>query len=63
MMSELTFPVPGGPYRRTPDRLRNPDENNSLCKRGNCIYSIDKNKIKIQKKAHTTSWSSSYKII
>ena len=42
MMSELTFPVPGGPYRRTPDRLRNPDENNSLCKRGNYMYSRDK---------------------
>jgi len=32
---QLTLPVPGGPYKRTPDRLRNPDENRSLCKRGN----------------------------
>jgi len=32
---QLTLPVPGGPYKRTPDRLRKPDANRSLCKRGN----------------------------
>jgi hypothetical protein len=30
-----TFPVPGGPYSRTPDRLRNLEENRCLYIRGN----------------------------
>jgi len=32
---QLTLPVTGGPYKRTPNRLRNPDANRSLCKKGN----------------------------
>ena len=40
-----TFPVPGGPYNRTPDRFGNLEEKRCLYIRGNCIPAKQKDKL------------------
>jgi hypothetical protein len=47
-----TFPVPGGPYNRTPDLFGNLEEKRCLYIRGNCIPAKKKDKLAVPNLQH-----------